>query len=183
MIDRDQKLPKRLDFLVAEYSALKQEQTTRIAIRETALYINLGLLATIFGLTDPDFTSRAHIFDFLSMSSLVLFWIYFLNDSYVSRIRRYIIKTLDMDSLKAAIHDSDVKFLSTWEFDHHDSKLEKLSMKFFHLFIIAFSFFVPVIISIFWGTAAGTLIGSSLLAVKMFVLVFIIYGIFVMTDF
>jgi hypothetical protein len=74
-----------------EYAALKQEQATRIALRETALYANLGVTATMLTIH----LESAHVFQtavllLAPLISGVMFWIYFNNDYYVSRIGAYI---------------------------------------------------------------------------------------------
>ena len=74
-----------------EYVALKQEQTTRISLRETALYANLAVNATMLaGLLSASSKLSIPVILAVPYVSAIMFWIYFNNDYYVTTISEYI---------------------------------------------------------------------------------------------
>lgn len=87
MTDRE----SALSLIIAEYQALKEEQSARITLRETALYFNVGIflsfVAVIYSVNDG---SHLSYFVLSSYVSSIMFWVYFNNDYYVNTIRLYI---------------------------------------------------------------------------------------------
>src|SRR5882672_1456991 len=82
-----------------EYVAIKQEQQTRLLLRDTALYITIGGIlttATILGTANPDALSQmADFFSYAAPAfSVAMFLIYFRSDYYLSSARRYIVNDL-----------------------------------------------------------------------------------------
>jgi len=74
---------------VEEYSALKQEQTQRIALRDASIHINIVTSVTILGFV----VATDHVEDLLFSVPIVnftLFWIYYINDHYIHAIRLYL---------------------------------------------------------------------------------------------
>lgn len=79
-----------------EYSALKQEQSTRIVLRETALYANLSVAAAaVIGYFEADSSFTTQFLLLLPPVSAVMFWIYFNNDYYVNELGSYVSNVLD----------------------------------------------------------------------------------------
>jgi hypothetical protein len=76
--------------LLAEYTALKNEQTQRIVVRDTVLYVSITAntaIAAIYQQQNRD----VQILLAIPFISTLLFWIYATNDSMITQIRRYIV--------------------------------------------------------------------------------------------
>jgi len=108
-----------------EYSALKQEQSTRIALRETALYANLGIAATMLTIHfESTVVLASGVLLLAPLVSGVMFWIYYNNDYYVSAIGRYVTDYLAprllarFSSAEGAPKTSRPDLLFAWERAH-----------------------------------------------------------------
>lgn len=77
--------------LIAEYQALKTEQTYRITVRDTCLILALTFLTAGF---TAYFQGTAPQKDYLAITlpfaATAAFWIYITNDIFVTHIRKYI---------------------------------------------------------------------------------------------
>lgn len=79
--------------LLAEYTALKNEQTQRIVVRDTVLYVSITAntaIAAIYQQQNQD----SRILLAIPFVSTLLFWIYATNDSMITQIRRYIVTNI-----------------------------------------------------------------------------------------
>ena len=79
--------------LLAEYTALKNEQTQRIVVRDTVLYVSITAntaIAAIYQQQNQD----PRILLAIPFVSTLLFWIYATNDSMITQIRRYIVTNI-----------------------------------------------------------------------------------------
>ncbi len=76
--------------LLAEYAVLKNEQTQRITVRDTVLYMTILANTAIAGIYQQQQNPDPHILLIIPFASTLLFWIYAINDNSVKQIRRYI---------------------------------------------------------------------------------------------
>lgn len=107
-----EKVPKFADkergiqLLIAEYGALKEEQSSRITLRETALYINIVIFVSFLAyVSDKLDTIGALPYVGLTYISLITFWIYYNNDLYVNKIGDHVVKNLTREAKKLVEFD------------------------------------------------------------------------------
>ena len=83
----------KLNVYLQEYSALKEEQKSRIGFRDNLLYVNLAAVGAIFSfaLNKPD---NKYALLVLPLVSVILGWTYLVNDQKISAIGQYIQKEL-----------------------------------------------------------------------------------------
>jgi hypothetical protein len=77
--------------LLAEYTALKNEQTQRIVVRDTVLYVSMTANTAIAAIYQQQQHHDPRILLAIPFVSTLLFWIYATNDSMITQIRRYIV--------------------------------------------------------------------------------------------
>jgi hypothetical protein len=77
--------------LLAEYTALKNEQTQRIVVRDTVLYVSITANTAIAAIYQQQQHHDPRILLAIPFVSTLLFWIYATNDSMITKIRRYIV--------------------------------------------------------------------------------------------
>ncbi len=79
----------KLNVYLQEYSALKEEQKSRIGFRDNLLYVNLAAVGAIFSfaLNKPD---NKYALLVLPLVSVILGWTYLVNDQKNSAIGQYI---------------------------------------------------------------------------------------------
>lgn len=80
--------------LMAEYTALKNEQAQRIVIRDTCLYISISANTAIAAVVAQQQNHPLQLLLFIPAASTLLFWLYATNDSMITQIRRYIINNI-----------------------------------------------------------------------------------------
>jgi len=80
--------------LMAEYSALKNEQTQRIVLRDTCLYISISANIAIAAVVAQQPNHPIQVLLFIPLASTLLFWLYATNDLMVTQIRKYIIGSI-----------------------------------------------------------------------------------------
>ncbi len=156
----DFSLPEKSDIIrtadLAEYTALKSEQGTRITLRDSALHVNLlvsiSILAFVFSVSDEDVSSAPLLI--LPFSSAVLFWIYYTNDIYVNLIRSYIVEYLgpqitserrsDLRETSNASSDNHTKVpVFEWEGIHRRFGFGRATRKMFSVFASLIAFVLP----------------------------------------
>ena len=76
--------------LLAEYAALKNEQTQRIVVRDTVLYISITANTAIAAIYQQQQNPDPQILLAIPFASTLLFWLYATNDNMITQIRRYI---------------------------------------------------------------------------------------------
>lgn len=140
-----------------EYSALKQEQQTRLVLRDTALYVTIGGALTSASLVmSVAPATELRLSQFLSYAaplfSLSMFLIYFRNDYYVSKARRYITNELsprivDHFALSAGAKLADSKFERgfDWEEYHRSPYALWVVMRLITLFVLLAVFLSPIV--------------------------------------
>ena len=77
--------------LLAEYTALKNEQTQRIVVRDTVLYVSITANTAVAAIYQQQQHHDPYILLAIPFVSTLLFWIYATNDSMITQIRRYIV--------------------------------------------------------------------------------------------
>lgn len=82
-------MSNKLDVYLQEYSALKEEQKSRIGFRDNLLYVNLAAVGAIFSfaLNKPD---NKYALLVLPLVSVILGWTYLVNDQKISSIGQYV---------------------------------------------------------------------------------------------
>jgi hypothetical protein len=80
--------------LLAEYTALKNEQTQRIVVRDTVLYISITANTAIAAIYQQQQNHDPSILLAIPFVSTLLFWVYATNDSMITQIRRYIVSNI-----------------------------------------------------------------------------------------
>ena len=80
--------------LLAEYAALKNEQTQRIVVRDTVLYISITANTAIAAIYQQQQNPDPQILLAIPFASTLLFWLYATNDNMITQIRRYIVANI-----------------------------------------------------------------------------------------
>ena len=80
--------------LLAEYAALKNEQTQRIVVRDTVLYISITANTAIAAIYQQQQNPDPQILLAIPFASTLLFWLYATNDNMITQIRRYIVSNI-----------------------------------------------------------------------------------------
>ncbi|WP_340683615.1 hypothetical protein LCL61_34460 [Amycolatopsis coloradensis] len=147
--------------LLAEYEALKAEQTSRIVLRDRLMYAALAALAATLALV-VQATGRPYLLLLLPLVCVVLGWTYFVNDQKISAIGRYLGRHL-APSLVASTHRAEQ--VLTWESVHRCDPLRRLD-KSMQLAVDLLMFAVPALLSVvlYW-TADG--VRADLLVVSI----------------
>lgn len=147
--------------LLAEYEALKAEQTSRIVLRDRLMYAALAALAATLALVVQP-TGRPYLLLLLPLVCVVLGWTYFVNDQKISAIGRYLGRHL-APSLEVSTHRSEQ--VLTWESVHRCDPLRRLD-KSMQLAVDLLMFAVPALLSVvlYW-TAGG--VRADLLVVSI----------------
>lgn len=129
--------------LLAEYEALKAEQTSRIVLRDRLMYAALAALAATLALVVQP-TGRQYLLLLLPLVCMVLGWTYFVNDQKISAIGRYLRRHL-APSLVASAQCADQ--MLTWESVHRRDPLRRLD-KSMQLVVDLLMFAVPALLSV-----------------------------------
>jgi hypothetical protein len=179
-----------------EYAAIKQEQQTRLVLRDTALYVTVGGIltsATIFSAAPPKTISSLIQFATYAapVFSLTMFLIYFRNDHYLSLARRYITKrlgpqiadhsafALGMPALGEKSHDS-----FGWERFHRRPWLPWFMLRFISVFVQFLVFLAPTALTLFYAEVVlGTGLNLAAKVTAYTVMGFISVGILHLTFF
>lgn len=136
-----------MDVLLAEYDALKTEQTSRIALRDRLMYAALAALAATLTLVIQP-TGRPYLLLLLPLVCIILGWTYFANDQKISAIGRYVGQHL---AAAMAMSDSGVGGALGWESAHRRDPLRRLD-KFTQLAVDLLMFVIPSLLStvLYW---------------------------------
>ncbi len=149
------------DIILEEYKVLKLEQLERIKIRDTLIYISLGIFGGIFSYSMfQNEIDKSIVLLVLPTVSFVLSWTYLVNDEKISHIGKYVrevIKTKmesifeskkeENNNIENKKSDANLEIIFGWESYHKDDdgriprKLLQTAMDF-----IAFAF--PALISL-----------------------------------
>ncbi|MEL6371636.1 MAG: hypothetical protein AAFY84_01355 [Pseudomonadota bacterium] len=135
---------KSADVDLAEYSALKEEQIGRIALRDGALHVNIVVSLSLFAFGVSEEQNRIIPLLLVPYSSLILFWIFYTNDTYVSRIRHYV-EEVTRPALKAKLQLPDPL---AWEAVHRRVSLGRVFRKTLTAVVLLLSFVGPASLSL-----------------------------------
>ncbi|MFD5093315.1 hypothetical protein ACFWMR_22115 [Amycolatopsis thailandensis] len=130
--------------LLAEYEALKAEQTSRIVLRDRLMYAALAALTATLALVVQSTGRRPYLLLLLPLVCVVLGWTYFVNDQKISAIGRYLGRQL-APSLVASTQCAGQ--LLTWESVHRRDPLRRLD-KSMQLLVDLLMFAVPALVSV-----------------------------------
>lgn len=136
------------DVHLAEYDALKAEQTSRIALRDRLMYAALAALAATLALVIQP-AGRPYLLLLLPLVCIVLGWTYFANDQKISAIGRYLGRHL---ASALVTSDGGVGGVLAWESVHRCDPLWRLD-KFAQLAVDLLMFVVPSLLStvLYWS--------------------------------
>jgi hypothetical protein len=116
-------MSNKLEIYLSEYSALKEEQKSRIGFRDNLLYVNLAAVGAIisFSLTKPE---NKYALLVLPLVSIILGWTYLVNDQKISRIGQYIQEDL-LNKVRQDIGDTSTSLqdIFGWEYFHREKNL------------------------------------------------------------
>jgi hypothetical protein len=142
-----------------EYMAVKQEQQTRLILRDTALYITLGGILTsaaILSAAPAGVTSAlVRFFSYAAPAfSLTMFLIYFRSDYYLSTARRYVANELGpriADHVAfvvgASLKTKKFRHNFGWELYHRKPRSLWIIMRLISLMVLLIVFLVPTIVT------------------------------------
>lgn len=145
------------DVHLAEYNALKTEQTSRIALRDRLMYAALAALAATLALVLQP-AGRPYLLLLLPLVCVVLGWTYFSNDQKISAIGRYLGRHL---APMLVTSDGRAGGMLEWESVHRRDPLRRLD-KFTQLAVDLLMFVVPSLLSTVLYWAAGGVRGDLL---------------------
>jgi len=121
-----------IQFLLSEYTKLREEQNKRIEFRDHMIYLTLGAIGAIFsfGLEKPQFNSAFLILPFIC---IVLGWTYLANDEKISSIGKYFENYL-IPKIDTLPPDHKLSLSDNWDSIIRKDKKRK-GRKIFQLFI------------------------------------------------
>jgi hypothetical protein len=122
-------------FYAAEYTALKQEQITRISLRETSLYTTLTINMAVLAIYFTEVGSKYPIPLIVPLVSFVMFFIYAFNDDMINRIRTYIVDELQ-GKVAATIGAAGMETIFGWETHHRVRSFGYVTRKLFRMITV-----------------------------------------------
>ena len=112
---------RALQVLLQEYTSLKTEQGARIGFRDNLLYTTIGAVGAIASVALGGFSNGGgpvrHAFLLVPWVTVILGWTYLANDEKITRIRKYIRKSL-APRIEKLIGAETKKFAFAWENFH-----------------------------------------------------------------
>lgn len=144
-----------------EYAALKSEQTTRMTLRETALYLNIIVTISIFAVYFQSEVGKQAILLCVPSVSLILFWIYRSNDAVVTIIRNYIKHELDVGRRDSSPNETKTHWFG-WETYHRRISIGRVLRKVVNLFVGSLSFLGPSAIALLIAAGISEIDSSTI---------------------
>ncbi|MFC9249815.1 hypothetical protein [Amycolatopsis thailandensis] len=137
------------EILLAEYEALKSEQTSRIVLRDRLMYAALAALAATLALVVQP-AGHEYLLLLLPLVCVVLGWTYFVNDQKITAISRYLGGKL-APLLRVRTHRGGR--VLAWESVHRGDPLRRLD-KSMQLVVELLMFVAPALSSVvlYWFT-------------------------------
>ncbi|BBH68343.1 hypothetical protein ACTI_50280 [Actinoplanes sp. OR16] len=148
------------NLLITEYERLKEEQKTRIGVRDNLIYATLGSMAAVTAATLASRSPASLLL--LPPVCVVLGWTYLVNDEKVSAIGRYI-----RDDLGPRLDPTGKAF--GWETAHRSDRRRR-SRKLFQLLVDLATFWLPAVVAVILYWSGGAL-RAPLVAVSVVELV------------
>jgi hypothetical protein len=173
-----------LEIFLKEYDKLKSEQTQRIGFRDNLLYVTLGTYGAIvsFALSK---TENYNALILVPWISVVLGWMYLVNDQKISAIGKYLRETLAKNLKEKLSLDLDEYALLGWEIDHRSDNRRK-RRKIEQFLIDEIAFVVPGMLAIyaFWRLSLTMPFEAYILiGIEVLLLLALAIEIFVYADF
>lgn len=150
--DRSALIDREKDILLAEYVALKAEQTSRIVVRDRLVYAALAASVASLALVIQS-AGRVSLLLLLPVVCTALGWTYFVNDQKISAIGTYLGQHLSRSLVVST--RGGARFL-TWEWFHRRDPRRRLD-KSMQLAVDLLMFVAPALsaVVVYW-TAART---------------------------
>ncbi|HWS35711.1 MAG TPA: hypothetical protein VN408_23595 [Actinoplanes sp.] len=136
------------DLYRVEYERLKEEQKTRISVRDNLIYANLASTAAVITAAVAA-KGHASLLLLLPPATVVLGWTYLVNDEKVSAIGRYV-----RDRLGPALNPGGAPGVFGWEVEHR-SDPRRRSRKLLQVAVDLLTFAVPAFSAIVFYWANG----------------------------
>lgn len=150
---------ERLKVHLAEYQALKAEQTARIVIRETALYTTILVMSGISAIALGQTSVHTLLFLAIPPSAFTFFWVYLNNDSMISNLRKYFSGDLQSSILETLDPVVEGETVFHWEVFHRSIRRFRFVRRFINALVVFSAFFGSslgaVVISYDAAMAAG----------------------------
>ncbi len=130
-----------------EYRKLKDEQITRIVMREHLVYVTLGVFGGVSSYALHE--GQHYAFLVIPWVCLILGWMYLMTDEKVSALGKYI--RLELSTKLEQLTGADTHSLLGWEVAHRDDEL-RLIRKFSQLIMDEITFVISGVIALiaFW---------------------------------
>jgi hypothetical protein len=144
-----------LNFLQAEYQALKMEQTTRIAIRENAIYVNFVAVAAIATVAFAQSPPKLPVLLAIPFCTCCMYWVYVNNDIMVTHLRKFFRDEFPRRVLTAMGKEQDAEFaglvnrvIGTWEHYHRSKHTFRKPRKVMNTLVVVASFLTTSVASL-----------------------------------
>ena len=136
-----------LPILQAEYQALKQEQTSRIGIRENALYTNFLAVAGIATIAFSQKPVELLVLLAIPLSSCCIYAVYLNQDITITNLRRFfaedfpkrVIAALDLPD-DEAVKREFTSIIASWETIHRSTGSHRHIRKILHTVFVLLTF-------------------------------------------
>lgn len=163
-----------------EYRKLKDEQITRIVMREHLVYVTLGVLGGV-----SSYALHAdHHYAFLVIpwACVILGWLYIMTDEKISAIGRYL--RINMTEKLAALAETEAESLLGWEIAHLSDK-HRFPRKLLQLLIDQITFVfsgVFALVAFWWLQADFNMLFKVTWGIEAFLLLLLGIWIFITAD-
>lgn len=158
--------------LLAEYSALKAEQTARITLRDTTPYITIAafgaVISTVFSGSDKSYNILLGI----PVFSFCMFILYINNDRIVTKLRVYfneilrskvhlcIGKISELEDSCVPAQTFNVESVFFWENYHRSVDSGRSDRKLYHAVSLTVIYLITSIVAVVFSFASATAIGG-----------------------
>lgn len=124
--------------LLAEYTALKAEQTQRLVLRDNCFYVSITANAAIIAAYTQQQTPNPQTLLYIPLISTLLFFVYASNDGMITQIRRYIVTNI-VPKLSDSSEQQSAAILG-WEYLRRRRTIARILSKLSRLFAVWFTF-------------------------------------------
>ncbi|MCX7549672.1 hypothetical protein [Xanthomarina sp. F2636L] len=135
--------------LQSEYSSLKAEQTTRIAIRENTYLTNFLAIGAILSVAFSSDPIEYSFFLLIPVISTCIYWVYLNNDLMISKLQLFFEQEFPLKVLNT-LNSSDENYnykiedvldkISTWELFHRNEDKFRSLRKFMNTLFLVIGF-------------------------------------------
>lgn len=157
--------------LLAEYAALKNEQTQRIVVRDTCLYVSITANIAIAAAYTQAQIHDEKLLLFIPFASTLFFWVYATHDAMVTQIRRYIV-----DVMLPKLPEKDPALAPFgWEYLRRRRSIRRLASKVARLFAVWATFSGASIVALV-AAAPGLGVSAAWLVALVFTALPYVFG-------